>query len=191
MLIALLYFILFWLTGFYSWPIVHYNETLTVAGNEENKTLTLLDKIKSDEHTCHYCTKKYTTQNDIQQMIKKQQRFRDRDPDFKNLRVLFNFISIINLIMIFFIYGEPIMANTLLIFHSIGVFIFINTNNPYAIIVEYLLILLSMIIFMKIFLDLVMSIVENHTNQYKKIKYIYIYIDKIKDKIKKNFFIGG
>jgi hypothetical protein len=168
MVLTILYVVLFTLSGFYSWPIVNDSETAAATKSEENEILILLEKIQSEQNICYHCINQYSTQNDVNRMIQNQRRFYTREENLKKLRLLFNFISIINTLVIFIIYGGLVVLNILLIFHSVGTFIFIYIDNSYLIIVEYLLILFSLIIFLKTLYILFIDIKENQKEPLKE-----------------------
>lgn len=150
MLLIILYLGLFLLCGFFSSYIFVMNRQEDSNQIDDLKLNEILINISKDENFCFHCIQRQINFDDFRKMIDKQRVGKEREQNFKNIRALFNTLSIINSLVIFCVFGESKLIFFLSILGSSSIFISIYIGSVFdAILFESCVILMSVVVLLK------------------------------------------
>jgi len=169
LVISILYTASFIIGAFYTFPLVHNNWTQTLNKNDENKIFQLLQNMKDDEN-CFYCIRTYSKKEDIDEMIANQQRLIQHNDALKVVRILLNWLSIINTLVAIIVFGGPVLIICAMIISATLIFasLFIN-NSMYMIYFESSVIVASVVVWIKsdycLFITILCKFIHNQSLQ--------------------------
>jgi hypothetical protein len=84
-----------------------------------NKIGKLLIKFFKDEHTCFHCLSTHSSFQEVEDMGKKVQYQVAKETAYKKTRNVYNILAFLNIIMVFMIFGGPLLISIISIINSL------------------------------------------------------------------------
>jgi hypothetical protein len=131
-----------------------------------NKSGKLLIKFFKDEHTCFHCLSTHSSFQEVEDMGKKVQYQVAKETAYKKTRNVYNILAFLNIIMVFMIFGGPLLINITSIINSLFICLSMFLADSIMIFLEGFIVITSAIIFLKVFI--VMTTAINNFDRRKR-----------------------
>lgn len=154
MFILIIYLVSFIACSIHSYPI------LIAKEQEENpfysignkKLIQILKNVSIDENFCFHCTQRHIGLSTLHSLIDKQQSYRAREEQLRTTRSMLNILSMINLLVIAFIFGGPKLISLISFLSSCSIFVSVIVEKLRDVVIfESSIILVSVVVLMKTF----------------------------------------
>ena len=128
---------------------------------EEQKLYDILGNMSKDQHHCFHCIEQHGGSTSLQELIRQQETYAERDEILRSIRTVFNILSMINSIVVLVIFGGPKLISFLMLFSCLCVFGSIYVRNVHdAILFESAVICSSLIILLKSVYVIIVEIIR-------------------------------
>jgi hypothetical protein len=147
------------------------NKTRTFAENQYIHKV--LSNMVEDNYNCHYCIKSHTSHDIIEKTLELHNDHMQQQKHLSGLRIILSVFSVYHVLLVFVIYGGPVLINTLT---SINIFLIIIVQFveqfDAIMFIESLVVLVATVIAVQSSYCLIVASYEVHTRQFKKAKKI-------------------
>lgn len=136
----------------------------------DDKGFEILKNMMNDIHKCHYCIATHSSPHIKTKILQVHQLNMEKDLKIRNIRLVLNLSALMNMLIIYIVYGGPQVINRLLIIN--GVFIIIAPfieNLHYMIYIESSVILVSTVIAIQSSYSIIIAGFEIYTRRFIKV----------------------
>jgi len=93
--------------------------TSSLAEDKSNDIYVFLKRIVEDEYNCYYCINTNSSTSAVRHMIEINQNYHDEQLEMSLTRSLFNIFGFLNIIIVYFVYGGPLLINILALINCV------------------------------------------------------------------------
>lgn len=93
--------------------------TSSLAEDKSNDIYVFLKRIVEDEYNCYYCINTNSSTSAVRHMIEINQNYHDGQLEMSLTRSLFNIFGFLNIIIVYFVYGGPLLINILALINCV------------------------------------------------------------------------
>jgi hypothetical protein len=147
----------------YQMTILYYqNDALLIKKSES--AFQILRNMSDDQHSCYHCVMHHITDDHIKKILEIRSNNIEHQLKISNVRLILNLFGIFNVVLVFIVYGGPVIINCLTCINALFILIvpFIKDFH-YVIYIESFAVIFATVITIQSFYSLMIAIIEIHT----------------------------